>query len=60
VGGGFGGSMQPPWSMATSTTTAPFFMREIICRVTILGAEAPGMSTPPMRRSAFCTARATL
>src|SRR5271165_5221538 len=30
--------MQPPWSMATSTTTAPFFMLATMSRVTILEA----------------------
>ena len=39
--------MQPPWSTATSTTTAPFFILAIMAAVTSLGAAAPGISTPP-------------
>ena len=38
--------------MATSTMTAPFFILETMALVTILGAAAPGMRTPPMTRSA--------
>ena len=48
-------SKQPPWSIATSTTTAPAFMRAIISRVTSLGASAPGISTAPITRSASAT-----
>ena len=45
-------SKQPPWSMATSTTTAPRFMLAIISRFTSRGADAPGISTAPTTRSA--------
>jgi len=43
---------QPPWSTATSTATAPFFITPISSRVTSFGAAAPGISTAPTRRSA--------
>jgi len=41
--------------MATSTTTAPRFMRLSISRVTSFGAAAPGTSTAPITRSASLT-----
>src|SRR5215218_7713035 len=44
-------SKHPPWSIATSTTTAPSFIAAIISRVTSFGASAPGISTAPMTRS---------
>ena len=52
-------SKQPPWSIATSTTTAPSFMPRIISRVTSFGATAPGISTAPITRSASSTDAAT-
>ena len=48
-------SKQPPWSIATSTTTAPSFIPAIISRVTSFGASAPGIRTAPITRSAFST-----
>ncbi len=44
--------MQPPWSIATSTITAPFFITPSISRVTSFGARAPGTSTAPITTSA--------
>src|SRR5439155_1719021 len=44
--------MQPPWSTATSTTTLPSCISLISFSLTSLGALAPGMSTPPITRSA--------
>ena len=38
--------------MATSTSTAPFFMPDSISRDTSFGAAAPGISTAPMTMSA--------
>ena len=52
--------MHPPWSIATSTITAPFFIFATIALVTSLGAAAPGISTPPITRSASRTARPML
>ena len=52
-------SKQPPWSMATSTSTAPGFIVASIVRVTSLGAAAPGTSTAPMTASAEATSSAT-
>src|SRR4028119_1415959 len=40
-------STHPPWSTATSTITAPFFIRFRSSRSTSLGALAPGTSTDP-------------
>ena len=48
-------SKHPPWSIATSTITAPFFMLPIMSRRTSLGAAAPGISTAPTTRSASCS-----
>ena len=45
-------SKQPPWSMATSTSTAPGCMVPSCARVTSLGAAAPGISTAPITMSA--------
>mgnify|MGYP000131460050 CR=1 FL=1 len=45
-------SKHPPWSMATSTITAPGFIVESCARVTSFGAAAPGISTAPMTISA--------
>ena len=53
-------SKQPPWSIATSTSTAPGFIVANIARVTSLGAAAPGTSTAPMTRSALATQSAIL
>src|ERR1700682_3433817 len=47
--------MQPPWSTATSTTTDPSCISLMSFSLTSLGALAPGMSTPPMTRSASRT-----
>src|SRR5947208_1683591 len=44
--------------MATSTMTDPFFIRLTIWRVTSFGADAPGISTPPITKSASAVARA--
>ena len=44
-------SKQPPWSMATSTTTLPGRMLAIISRLTTFGALAPGTSTAPTTTS---------
>ena len=44
--------MQPPWSTATSTITAPGFMPRTMCSVTTTGARPPATSTAPMTRSA--------
>jgi hypothetical protein len=46
--------------MATSTITAPFFICATMARVTSLGAVEPGISTPPMTRSASRVAWAML
>ncbi len=53
-------SKQPPWSMATSTITAPFFMVFSISRVTSLGAFAPVTSTAPTTTSASRTSLRTV
>jgi hypothetical protein len=45
-------SKQPPWSMATSTSTEPGFIVFSMSRVTSFGAAAPGTSTAPITRSA--------
>ena len=45
-------SKQPPWSIATSTITEPGFIMPSISRVIRRGALAPGISTPPITRSA--------
>ena len=44
-------SAQPPWSMAMSTNTEPFFMAFSMVRLISLGARAPGTSTAPISRS---------
>ena len=44
--------MQPPWSIATSTMTAPGCISDSISRLMSFGARAPGMSTAPMTTSA--------
>jgi hypothetical protein len=46
--------------MATSTITEPGFIASTICRVTSFGAAAPGISTPPITRSARSTCCSTL
>ena len=48
--------MQPPWSTATSTITAPSFIRSTIARVTRRGARTPATRTAPMSRSARSSA----
>jgi len=45
-------SKQPPWSIATSTITAPGFMILSISLVTSLGALVPGINTAPTTTSA--------
>ncbi len=51
--------MQPPWSMAMSTTTAPGFIDFTMSSVTTIGARPPGTSTAPMTRSASAMTRST-
>ena len=51
--------MQPPWSIAMSTTTEPGRIASIMSSVTTLGAAAPGTSTEPITRSASVTLRST-
>ena len=46
----------PPWSMATSTITAPARIRFTMPSVIRRGARAPGSSTAPITRSASTTA----
>jgi hypothetical protein len=53
-------SMQPPWSIATSTMTDPARIVETISAVTSFGAFAPGIRTPPISRSQLRTASAML
>ena len=48
---GFMVSTQPPWSTATSTITAPFFINLRSSRLISIGAFAPGKSTAPIIRS---------
>ena len=49
----------PPWSMQTSTMTAPAPIERTISRVTSLGAMPPGTSTAPMRMSASLSSSAS-
>ena len=51
--------MQPPWSIATSTSTEPGFMPSIMSSVITVGARPPGTSTAPITRSASATVRST-
>ena len=46
-------SKQPPWSMATSTSTVPGFIIFSISRVMRCGALSPGMRTEPITKSMF-------
>ena len=48
-------AIQPPWSIATSTIAEPGFMALMCSAVTSLGAAAPGISTPPITKSASST-----
>ena len=52
--------MQPPWSMAMSTTTEPGFMARTMSSVTTTGARPPATSTAPITRSASATTRSTV
>ena len=52
-------SMQPPWSMATSTMRAPGFMAATMSAVTSIGARPPGTRTAPTTMSASATDRST-
>ena len=45
-------SARPPWSMETSTITAPCFMAFTVAAEISFGALAPGTSTAPIMRSA--------
>ena len=44
-------SKQPPWSIETSTSTAPFFISLSCSRRITYGAFAPWTSTAPITRS---------
>ncbi len=50
----------PPFSMAISTITAPFFIDSTICLVMSKGAGFPGRSAVVMTRSAFFNSSAIL
>ena len=52
-------SKQPPWSMATSTSTEPGRMVRSISAVTSFGAREPLTSTAPITRSAAATRSST-
>ena len=48
---GFEVSKQPPWSIAISTKTQPFFRNLSVFFVINFGAFAPGIRTAPIMRS---------
>ncbi len=50
-------SKQPPWSIATSTSTDPGFIRDTRSFGTSFGASAPGTRTVPITMSASRTSR---
>ncbi len=52
-------SMQPPWSTATSTITAPGCIERTMSSLTTTGARPPATSTAPITRSASTTVRST-
>ena len=48
-------SAHPPWSIATSQKTDPFFIARSESRVISFGARAPGIRTAPITTSALVT-----
>jgi hypothetical protein len=46
-------SVQPPWSIATSTITEPRLMMPRCARLISFGAAAPGISVAPITKSAW-------